>query len=200
MKKKVFAISLTVSLLAIAALGATLAYFTDTKTVTNTFTMGNVKIALTEPNWASSGVIDGKTIYPGEALKKDPTVKNIGANPCVVRLQVTMPDGFEDLISIETDYETNKLGENWKKHSDGYYYYMKLLEVNDVTTSLFQQVRFSTTIENAENIETAYGIVVTAHAVQAQGIYPSYSTFAGGNITDTQLADKVVPFFAAAFS
>ncbi len=200
MKKKILAISLTVSLIAIAALGATLAYFTDTENVTNTFTVGNVKIELTEPNWLSSGATEGETIYPGEALKKDPTVKNVGANPCVVRLQVTMPEDFEDLISIETDYVTNKLGENWKKYTDGYYYYMKLLEVDDVTTSLFQQVRFSTTIENAENIEAANGIVVTAQAVQAQGIYPSYSTFAGGNITDTQLADKVVPFFAAAFS
>ena len=38
MKKKITAICLCVALLAIAIVGATLAYFTDTKSATNTFT------------------------------------------------------------------------------------------------------------------------------------------------------------------
>ena len=37
MKKKITAICLCVALLAIAIVGATLAYFTDTKSATNTF-------------------------------------------------------------------------------------------------------------------------------------------------------------------
>ena len=48
MKKKITAICLCVALLAIAIVGATLAYFTDTKAATNTFTVGNVKIDLLE--------------------------------------------------------------------------------------------------------------------------------------------------------
>ena len=48
MKKKITAICLCVALLAIAIVGATLAYFTDTKSATNTFTVGNVKIKLLE--------------------------------------------------------------------------------------------------------------------------------------------------------
>ena len=48
MKKKITAICLCVALLAIAIVGATLAYFTDTKSATNTFTVGNVKIDLLE--------------------------------------------------------------------------------------------------------------------------------------------------------
>ena len=46
MKKKLTAIFLCVALVAIAIVGASLAYFTDTKTATNTFTMGDVKIKL----------------------------------------------------------------------------------------------------------------------------------------------------------
>ena len=46
MKKKLIAIFLCVALVAIAVVGASLAYFTDTKSVTNTFTVGNVKIDL----------------------------------------------------------------------------------------------------------------------------------------------------------
>ena len=48
MKKKILALSLCVVMLAIAIVGGTLAYFTDTKSATNTFTVGNVKIDLIE--------------------------------------------------------------------------------------------------------------------------------------------------------
>ena len=48
MKKKLTAIFLCVALVAIAVAGASLAYFTDTKSATNTFTVGNVKIDLIE--------------------------------------------------------------------------------------------------------------------------------------------------------
>ena len=48
MKKKLTAIFLCVALVAVAVIGGTLAYFTDTKSATNTFTVGNVKIELLE--------------------------------------------------------------------------------------------------------------------------------------------------------
>ena len=47
-KKRFVAILLCVTLVALAAIGATFAYLTDSKTVTNTFTVGNVKIDLIE--------------------------------------------------------------------------------------------------------------------------------------------------------
>ena len=48
MRKKLLVLSLCVALAAIAIAGASLAYFTDTKSATNTFTVGNVKIDLLE--------------------------------------------------------------------------------------------------------------------------------------------------------
>ena len=48
MKKKITALCLCVALLAVAVVGASLAYFTDTDNATNTFTVGNVKIDLIE--------------------------------------------------------------------------------------------------------------------------------------------------------
>ena len=50
-KKTVFLAAIAVMLAAIAAVGASLAYFTDQKTAQNTFTIGNVQIELTEPGW-----------------------------------------------------------------------------------------------------------------------------------------------------
>lgn len=55
MKKKILALSLCVVMLAIAIVGGTLAYFTDTKSATNTFTVGNVKIDLIESRFHREG-------------------------------------------------------------------------------------------------------------------------------------------------
>ena len=48
MKKKIVALSLCVAMLAIAIVGGTLAYFTDTDKVTNTMVIGNVDIDIDE--------------------------------------------------------------------------------------------------------------------------------------------------------
>ena len=92
MKKKVIAICLCVALAAVAVVGASLAYFTDTKSATNTFTVGNVKIDLIEsryhrqgynstndsdipaPDKTASGmdyIANGATIYSNDEIKAD---------------------------------------------------------------------------------------------------------------------------------
>lgn len=72
MKKKITALCLCVALLAIAVVGASLAYFTDkTENVQNTFTMGGVKINLTEPEWNPDA---DHTLLPGISYAKDPTI------------------------------------------------------------------------------------------------------------------------------
>ena len=63
MKKKLTAIFLCIALVAIAIVGASLAYFTDTKEATNTFTVGNVKIKLLESSLhrENAGIANGQT-------------------------------------------------------------------------------------------------------------------------------------------
>jgi len=51
MKKKIIALCLVVCLLAIAVIGGTLAYFTDTDTATNVITVGNVTATLYESRY-----------------------------------------------------------------------------------------------------------------------------------------------------
>ena len=70
MKKKITAIFLCVALIAIAIVGASLAYFTDTKTATNTFTLGNVKIDLIESRFHREGNDNS-----GDTSIPDPTHK-----------------------------------------------------------------------------------------------------------------------------
>ena len=55
MKKKLTTIFLCIALVAIAIVGASMAYFTDTKEATNTFTVGNVKIDLIESKFHREG-------------------------------------------------------------------------------------------------------------------------------------------------
>ena len=99
MKKKITAIFLCVALVAIAVVGASLAYFTDTKSAENTFTVGNVAIKLdetdiTNPEGArvTSNTYTGVT--PGVSYTKDPIVTNTGANDAWVRLTVTVENGM----------------------------------------------------------------------------------------------------------
>ena len=176
MKKKILALALVVVLAVTAVTGATLAYFTDTDEATNTFTVGNVSIELTEPNWNVSGSEDAPEVYPGEALAKDPTVKNDGANPCFVRIKVEGLDCLGDagMITYKTDYVADKLGNNWVKHTDGYFYYNKVLAVGEKTDALFDQIVIPTGLTNGDGT-TEYDIDVTAYAVQAQGAKPSFT-------------------------
>lgn len=65
MKKKLTAIALVVCMLAVMLVGASLAYFTDEDTKTNTFTVGNVDIRLIESNLHRSNAGYSHTDTPG---------------------------------------------------------------------------------------------------------------------------------------
>ena len=73
MKKKLLVLGLCVALAAIAIAGASLAYFTDTKSATNTFTVGNVKIDLIESRFHRTGSDNS-----GDMSLPDPTTKAAG--------------------------------------------------------------------------------------------------------------------------
>ena len=159
MKKKIMAVCLTVCLAAVAVIGGTLAYFTDKDEAENVFTVGNVNIDLTEPNWDAEGSKDADTVYPGEPLKKDPTVTvDEKSNPCFVRISVEGLKQFGEKgdIIYRTDYVDNKLGENWGLHTD----------------ALFDQIVMPTTLTGNEE---AQPINVVAQAVQAQGAKASWA-------------------------
>ena len=66
MKKKITALCLCVALLAVAVVGASLAYFTDNDQADNTFTAGSVKIQLIEEQ--SNADHTGFVPYDGEKV------------------------------------------------------------------------------------------------------------------------------------
>lgn len=93
-KKRFVAILLCVTLVALAAIGATFAYLTDTKTVDNTFTMGNVAIKLDETNvndpTGDRVTSNAYSVYPGAVVTKDPIVHNTGKNAAYIRATVNV--------------------------------------------------------------------------------------------------------------
>lgn len=176
MKKKILALSMCIALAAIAIVGASLAYFTDTKSEKNTFTVGNVKIELLEsqyhrvnagkgnatgakeplsggylwaadvdmqgttentPNYVTSGEVwngqyfsdaqieadaeaykDGyfaehsQNMVPGANVRKNPYVKNTGANDAYIRVRVLVPVSLFEIIDGGPSYWTDSALEN----------------------------------------------------------------------------------------
>jgi predicted ribosomally synthesized peptide with SipW-like signal peptide len=91
-KKKALAAIIAVCVIVCLTAGASLAYLTDTKTATNTFTVGKVNIKLTETGSDGKATEDGLTdlkLVPNTTTAKDPTVTVVkGSEPCYVRAKV----------------------------------------------------------------------------------------------------------------
>lgn len=94
-RKKLFFASIALALIAMLAIGGTVAYFTDMKKVLNTLGIGTdgtdktVKITLTEPDFdsiATSGKLGD--ILPGDKIMKDPLVTNVGAGDVYLRVKL----------------------------------------------------------------------------------------------------------------
>lgn len=107
-KKRFVAILLCVTLVALAAIGATFAYLTDTKTVNNTFTMGNVAIKLDETNvndpTGDRVTSNAYNVYPGAVVTKDPIVHNTGKNAAYIRATVNVSNWMNLCAAYYPDF------------------------------------------------------------------------------------------------
>lgn len=194
MKKKITAIFLCVALVAIAIVGASLAYFTDTKTATNTFTMGDVKIVLDETdvkNPTGDRVTSNTyNTYPGAVVVKDPIVHNTGSNAAYIRATVKVEnwvttckecykfDGTGGYANTLVDYLVveKKLGNGWSvekamvdANGNDVTFVLKYdgkLAAKGDTTAMFQQVQIPAGLENGQTLGT---ITVKADAIQTDG-------------------------------
>lgn len=183
MKKKVVTLSLVVALIATAAIGGTLAYFTDSEAKTNTFEVGEVDIVLTETAWA-----DKENVVPGDTYEKNPVVNNVGENAAWVRVDVTITDaaaftaaatkhGITDLSTIFKGHDESKwalAGTELKDDKLTYqYYYKEAVAVDGTTGALFTQVEIPAVFDNKdmESLSDEFKIEVVAHAIQVSEDY-----------------------------
>ena len=103
MKKKGWLSVVALVLVLCCAVGATLAWLTDkTEPVTNTFTVGDIDIDLTE-----SDGLDLKMI-PGKTITKDPKVTvNAGSEACWLFVKVEKSENFAGFLTYE-------MADGWK--------------------------------------------------------------------------------------
>jgi predicted ribosomally synthesized peptide with SipW-like signal peptide len=179
MKKKIIALSAAIAIVAIVAVGGTLAWFTDTAEVTNTITVGNVSIELDEAQVDQYGkAIDGAPrvkvnsyhIIPGAVLDKNPTVTvKKGSEACLV--YVYIDNQLED-------YATLNINSDWEivDQYPGLYAYKETVPAakdNPIPlTPVFTTVEIEGEGLTNEILQTLTGkkIVVKAYAIQEANI------------------------------
>lgn len=192
MKKKVTAIALAVCILAVAVIGATMAYFTDTDSKTNTFTFGKVDIDLTEDSTDANGAVKGVIstgggitypgVLPGLVYSKIPTVtvKNDSLDAWVI-ITATVPtvynwDGlFNDSIDTANFTKDKKIvGENTV-----YYFYANAAVTAGRSVRPFTEVKINPALtqNDVKNLPT-FNVVVNAYGIQKDGFDDAKAAFA----------------------
>ena len=168
MKKKVLTVALVLALIAIMVSG-TLAYFTDNDEVTNTFTIGSVKIEIYENDSATtSDTISFGKLTP--VVKENPSddasyidkvvdVKNIGANDAYIRTHIAVPTALIDYLQLDVTttgwsyigITTASVGTT--AYTVFTYDHTAAVAPNDFTNELLQGVYLKSDVDLAENAD-----------------------------------------------
>lgn len=122
-KRKIVMMALSIMMVAILAIGGSLAYLTDTDTKTNTFTFGNVDIQLNE-------VFPETELKPGEnnALQKVVTVENTGSEDAYMWIELWIPTRLDAQAAIDNSLHFNPF--NTYKDADGNIVLCRMAEAN----------------------------------------------------------------------
>lgn len=188
MKKKILTAALAVCMLATLVIGMSLAYFTDTDSKTNTFTVGNVDITLTEPGWLGDSA-DAVRLIPGKTIAKDPTIHVAqGSQTAYTFMKVQLSPDFRKLI---TDWATAQKVSDPKAVISAWfsstvkpkimaadiekgYVILGVLSPKAAGESVtyFDKVTVPATVtQDMIKADGIYSIVITAYAIQAEGFY-----------------------------
>lgn len=180
MKKKILVACLCVALAVLTIAGTTLAYLTSQDKVTNTFTVGKVKITLDEAKVNDMGVVDTAEtsrvkqntykLMPGHEYAKDPTVHvEAGSETCYVYVKVENGLGNAE---GGTKIAAQISAKGWTALNGVANVYYKEVAASDTVTDLvvFEKFTMADTVDaTALNALNGKTIVVTAYAIQKDG-------------------------------
>ncbi|MGL5244446.1 MAG: BsaA family SipW-dependent biofilm matrix protein [Sarcina sp.] len=173
----------------ISVVGGTYAWFTNSQSKTNNFTLGEIKHEIIE-NFNSQG--PAEDILPGELVNKDVWIHNLGKSDALLRVKVTplwIDSNGQSSEVTNNDVIinfVNDLNTNWQKGTDGYYYYKKVLPAHNgtvahpvlntvngssVPTCYSAQLVDSITLNNAITDQTTYAnrrfdVMVVSETIQ----------------------------------
>ena len=169
-KQKILALGL--SLLAVAMIGGTSAFFTASERTHNIITTSGVSIELIEDTEETG--VDGRPIpftniedaMPGDRISKIPKIKNIDETDIYVRMKVTASVELEtgESFRISPSVFNLDLSRSWSPH-DGYYIYMRTLHPGETTQALFTTVTIPNNLEDKYQ-NAKYSLTLHGEAVQ----------------------------------
>lgn len=183
MKNKKLIIALaSVAMIAVVAIGGTLAYFTDSDSVEDNVELGRVQVSITEKTNDDTAVLtkneDGTVsgieysdIMPGDVISKEPVII-VGENSssAYIRAKIeikgvdgaySQEDGLEDHLKDVT-FNTSEC--DWILGEDGYYYYQKPVQALD-EISVFTETYIPTSW-GAEIKNKSFEISIYGEAIQ----------------------------------
>ena len=174
-KKKIIGLCLAVGLM-VGVIGGSLAWFTDTDSVTNSFaTEGNgenlnngIKI-YEEFDKAAAG-----KVLPGAEVNKDAKVINTATYSQLIRVNFEKvwknANGKNlNLDFIQLKYQnvtTSNEANKWIDGNDGYYYYNGVVPAGVATEYLLDSVKLSDEANN-DYKNVGYDVIVNAEGIQA---------------------------------
>lgn len=207
-KSKALILTLCAVLLVAASMLGTMAYLTDNKTVTNTFTVGQVKIKLDEAKANPDGSLvenadrvkgNSYKLLPGHTYNKDPMVTVLkDSEASYIKMTVTFSNAKEldaifapngaDMTKIFNGYNsTNWIYKGNTKNATANtrtyeFWYKETVDApngNVALDALFDSITVPGTITN-EQLETIEGMTITvnAYAIQADGFANATEAFA----------------------
>ncbi len=193
MKKKSILLAATAVMLVCAmSIGGMLAYFTDTDTKTNTFTVGKVDITLTEPNWDEAAKKELNKLIPTRTIPKDPTITVTNdSQTAYTFMKVELSEDFATLLKNYADAkdwglaDADKLIDAWftskvqpkvmEMNLEDRYVVLGVLSPKEPGESVtyFDEVKVpgDVTGDMIDYEDGVYTITVTAYAIQAEGFY-----------------------------
>ena len=203
MKMKKGLLILCAVLLVAASVAGTIAYFTDSESVTNTFSVGKVYITLDEaPVDANGEATDGNRVaantyklIPGMEYDKDPTV-HVEAGSENAYLFVKVVNGIDALEAAgDKDIETQIKANGWTPLAgvENVYYKNHTKAATETDYPVFDGFKIDgTKVVNAPatgetvpadkvSIAAAADVTVTAYAIQAAGFGTAADAWTAGN-------------------
>ncbi len=186
--RKVLILALCAMLLVSATVAGTLAYLTSTDEVTNTFTVGNVKITLDEAPVDTNGEkttgdrvqANSYKLLPGHKYDKDPTIHvDAKSENCWLFVKIV-----NEIAAIEdaTTVADQMTAKGWTKvtGTENIFAYKDIAKAGE-NAVVFESFKIQGTVENdtlaAYNGKT---IVVTAYAIQADGFATAEAAWTAG--------------------
>jgi predicted ribosomally synthesized peptide with SipW-like signal peptide len=176
-------------LLVVCSIVGTFAYLTSTAKVTNTFTVGKVKITLDESKLKDDGITVDPSVkvltqtyhlMPGITYQKDPTVHvEVGSEKCWVFIKIVNNIDAIDLANDTTKENDGSIEDQLKANGwtqltgeTGVYYIANVDAATEAKhLKVFSTVTIASTVDN--DVLQGYSnktIAITAYAVQAAGI------------------------------